>query len=211
MKSTTYCSMILLLSISFLLSGCIKESENNNLSMSSEKEAKLIQRISELEEQIAEGSGKEKEALIVRSISEELEKNKQLLSWYEDVLLKLTNTSKPVYEILDSKGTETIVFVKNSPINYESRVIFLIRLALEFPDDKNVVFWRDLEAAKAYAANEIDDEDDQHKLMLGRIRYQENQWILEHFGSTSGPTPIQFGKFADSPTAVKPRTHYESE
>lgn len=137
---------------------------------------------------------------------EDMEITKRQLDWYEDTLTRLTSSPKPEYEVLASDEEETVVWVANAPSDYHGRGIFLFRMALEFPEADHVTFWLDADAAKEYAAERRTIEDDHQPYLLGRIRYQENQWILEQFGSTSGPSPIQFGKFADSPSAAKPRT-----
>jgi hypothetical protein len=183
--------MLFILAGMFLLSGC---TEDNNLSSPSTKEIQLQQRIAELEKQLAEKQVDEgpKSA---EGYSEEMERNKQLLAWYEDTLTKLTRTPKPEYEIINSTGIETVVFVKNAPSDYGARGIFLIRLALEFPEGEEVAFWRDLNAAKEYATNGTANEGEKQKHMLGQISQINGEYVLEQFGSTSGPAHIRFGKF----------------
>jgi len=184
-------ALILILACCTLLAGCTREEV---VSLPSDREIELLNRISELEIQL--------QSVPVATVQsspepgfEEWERDRQLLDWYEDTLTRLTNTPNPEYEVIQSDSTETIVFVKNAPGDYHARGIFLIRIALEFADAEHVIFWTRLDAAKEYIAGRVIKVDDTIMYMLGQIVMRDGKWVLEQHGSTSGPSRIRFGKF----------------
>lgn len=172
-----------------LLTGCFNQ---NNPSSQADKEQELQRQILLLEQQVADLTKKNEQFP-----KEEDETNKQMVAWYEQILRKLTTVAKPEFEIIPGKVGDlgSIVFVKDSPKDYEQSGILLLRLALEFPNSDKVTFWRDLQQAEAYASTGKKNDEDLPRSLIGEIKMENDEWALLQYGSSSGPSHISFGKF----------------
>lgn len=159
----------------------------------------LVEQKAEMEELELTKKNLEEEMRSMNPV-DELERLSKELAWYKEITKMITEINKVEYEFVSESARnnpdEAVVYIKNLPKDFQGNGIYLLRTAMEIPEEKykQVSFWNYRDGAAAYAAGKEVNMDMKGR-KIGTMEVTQNGPILKQYLNSEDGTSIEFGKF----------------